>query len=362
MSSTTELKAEKAEVTETVLIIGAGASFEAGLPLGQDLKNDIRDILNIDMNESGRIVTGGGGSRYLANAINQLVKSHEDRFVESTKYVDACREIRGALPLANSIDGYLGSHSGNSYIANCGKMGIVEAILRAEEKSKLFVDLDRTYAELDLVRLESTWFARFFKKLASGNSLDHFVKRLSACCFVIFNYDRCVEHFLFHSIQKYYPVTAEKAGEILRAITFVHPYGKVGALPWEQKNGSVRFGEGESQWNLPVLSGQIRTVSEGIVLHADIELAKEAIAEARQLVFLGNAMHKPNLDIIRPDIPCSPKQMIATSHGIPKFEAEQKERLMSHFFVAEAEDIEIRFENLTCDQLFIEFGNLFLPE
>jgi hypothetical protein len=59
---------------------------------------------------------------------------------------------------------------------------------------------------------------------------------------ISFNYDRCLEHFLFNALQRLYDVDAKKAADICNNAQIFHPYGAVGALPYQNKNNSVCFG------------------------------------------------------------------------------------------------------------------------
>jgi hypothetical protein len=49
--------------------------------------------------------------------------------------------------------------------------------------------------------------------------------------FIVFNYDRCIEHFIFHAAQSYYGVDPGRAAQFVAAISFYHPYGSIAPLP-----------------------------------------------------------------------------------------------------------------------------------
>ena len=60
--------------------------------------------------------------------------------------------------------------------------------------------------------------------------------------FVIFNYDRCVEHFLINALARSYSVPNADAVFIVDALKILHPYGSIGDLK------SVPFGIDRLDW------------------------------------------------------------------------------------------------------------------
>ena len=81
---------------------------------------------------------------------------------------------------------------------------------------------------------------------------------------ISFNYDRCLEHFLFNALQRLYDVDAKKAADICNNAQIFHPYGAVGALPYQNKNNSVCFGGDQTGNTYVALASQIRTYTEEI--------------------------------------------------------------------------------------------------
>ena len=58
---------------------------------------------------------------------------------------------------------------------------------------------------------------------------------------VNFNYDRCVEHFLFHAMQAWSLKDEREIAELMKGLNIYHPYGSVGDLPWQSGDG-IEFG------------------------------------------------------------------------------------------------------------------------
>ncbi len=120
-----------------LFIVGAGASNEVGLPVGDVLKRAIASLLDFEFDGFDRL---SGGDSAIYNALSTKV---QDRFVnldDIKKYITAAWKIRDAMPLEKSIDHYIDTQRGDNFIESCGKLAIVKSILRAERDSNLFYD------------------------------------------------------------------------------------------------------------------------------------------------------------------------------------------------------------------------------
>ncbi|MCD4813844.1 hypothetical protein K8S19_09170 [bacterium] len=135
---------------KTVFIIGAGASAEVGLPVGNLLKLQIAGLLNI---EYDHVQTKG--DRKIGEALENKFASVQGAL---QKHVEAARCIRNALPSAPSIDNFIDSHRGNESIELCAKLAIIRSILTAEKNSMLFVDSSKP---MDFRKLEKNGLATF---------------------------------------------------------------------------------------------------------------------------------------------------------------------------------------------------------
>lgn len=176
--------------TKTLFIVGAGASVDAGFPTSEDLRADIRTLLNL------------GFDRYQTNPGDDLIEAvARDRFDESIEELDALHDaaqnIRSGLLQAGSIDTYIHNHSGNEKIALLGKLAIVRAILKRENQSwlnpkqhKLPVHMFETDA------FRKSWYSRFQRLLLDDVAPDDLHSIFQNLSFIVFNYDRCIENFL----------------------------------------------------------------------------------------------------------------------------------------------------------------------
>lgn len=138
--------------------------------------------------------------------------------------------IRDAMPQALSIDNYLDAHSSDEKIELCGKLAIVECILEAERQSRLFFKLPEA-SGIDMSGLNETWYANFFQLLTENVRKEDVGKVFENVSFIVFNYDRCIEHFLVYATANYYRITIENAQQLVSKLTLLHPYGVVGRLP-----------------------------------------------------------------------------------------------------------------------------------
>ena len=146
------------------------------------------------------------------------------------------------MPQAESIDNYLDAHAGNHQMELCGKLAIVRSILVAEGQSLLHFKRERVNSRPNFKVLESTWYNGFFRLLVKNCRKADLPARFASVVLVVYNYDRCIEHFLYHALQNYYGMEDSEAADLVSAIALFRPYGSIGHLPWQQDQMSVEFG------------------------------------------------------------------------------------------------------------------------
>ena len=204
-----------------------------------------------------------------------------------------------------SIDNFIDAHKGNKEVELCGKLAIVRSILQAEKSSKLSLNRPNKYKDdkLNFVPLEDTWFNVFWQCISESCQAEELEERLSSIVLIVFNYDRCIEHFLYHSIRNYYGLSDDNAASLVTSMRIFHPYGMVGSLPWTGGQAQMEFGAEPNSQDLIRLAEQIKTFTEGTNPKAsDILEIRRQVATADILVFLGFAYHKQNLELLkRPD-------------------------------------------------------------
>jgi hypothetical protein len=75
--------------------------------------------------------------------------------------------------------------------------------------------------------LTETWFIKFMHVLGRGVSKENAREIFDRVSFIIFNYDRCVEYFLRHALQRLYGISEQEASDIVSELHIIHPYGAV---------------------------------------------------------------------------------------------------------------------------------------
>lgn len=336
-----------------LFVVGAGASKEVGLPIGSELTETIAKKIDIRFDDFGdRLISG---EPEIVSALREHVKADDGRAGDINPYLHAGWLIRDAMPQAPSIDDFIDAHQGDERVNLCGKLAIVRSILEAEENSGLYFgdrDLPR---KPDFSRVSETWYNRFMQILTDGCQKEQIVTRFESISFISFNYDRCIEHFLFHALQNYYGIEAGEAGEFMGALNIYHPYGLVGHMPWQDRQDATEFGAGISGMTLLRRSQQIKTYTEQIEDDAAISEMRLAVQKADTIVFLGFAFHKQNMTLIKPDKHCKVKSVYATALSISSSDCEVV-RAQIVEFVGKLPEAAIYLENnLDCNALFNEY-------
>lgn len=327
----------------TLFILGAGASAEVGLPTGPGLALDIRNRLDVTFDSFGRLKA----ARDDELAIN-IFQSNRPAVRE---YASAFRTIREGILLSSSIDDFLNIHSGNGHLVEAGKAAIVSAILQAEAASDLYVDRSNDNNKLDYVKIAESWFLKFMRVLGPGIVARDAEFALDAISFIVFNYDRCLEHFLSYALRDLYGVSKPDALKMVEGTTIIHPYGSIGTLE------KVPFGGGQNRrFDYLALGNEIRTYAEQFDAGAVNTRIQKAIAEAECIVFLGFAYHDQNMTLLKPEAHLDGRHVFGTAFGMSEADKHVVIGQLSQFFAtfpgARPTDY-IRIEStLRCSGLF----------
>ena len=263
------------------------------------------------------------------------------------------------MPQSISIDNFLDAHQGDRKLVFCGKLAIVRAILEAERSSLLYFDARNPNGRMKFSEISNTWFTALFRLLTENCRPDQIEERLSHIEFVVFNYDRCLEHFLHNSLMNYYGFELEKAAETVNKINIYHPYGTVGTLPWCNRDKAINYGAIPSSEQLIDLARQINTFTEGTDPKiSEINNIRKSIAKSTIVLFLGFAYHRQSLEIIQNKEKSHHKltkvHYYGTALGISKSDCDVIRERLSALERVPINKIFIRNE-LTCTQLFNEY-------
>jgi len=272
---------------KSLFILGAGASRELNMPTGIELKDLLIGALSAQT-EGNRIVPNDP----LMFQILQNI-SPTSMFTSGGTF-EASQRIKTGLVTARSIDNLLEAHMSDALAVRVGKAAICRTIMRAEGTS-LLASPGKGMPP-DLSSASNTWYGKFLQLIVDGTKFDKLSEKLKRLTVVTFNYDRTLEHFLYHAISEYYGVARSSVPEVLSSLRIIHPYGTAGRLPWQEVAGSVEFGADVGSGDLLRLSEGIVTFSEGSSEELGIDWSL-----TRRIVFLGFAYHRINMQFLFPE-------------------------------------------------------------
>jgi len=296
----------------TVFVIGAGANTEIGMPSGDELKTKIAEILEFTP-EDGDILSGNDT---ICDALNLYSRDPPGRLntMRLDRLINAATDISRAMPLSISIDNFIDARRGDPQIAFCGKLAIVSTIFEAEYNCALSVINNKNVQDeiakglvnprtvesaidAETERLNRSWYPLLFQKITEGCSIEELAGRLNDISFIIFNYDRCFEYFMYLSLMTYYNIGHDKAKEIVQQLHINHPYGTVDKL-WNNR-GYLTFGKTPNSEKLISLAQNIKTFTESVDQEKDSNNRIQYLVErADRIIFLGFAYYTQNLDVL----------------------------------------------------------------
>lgn len=280
---------------KTVIVVGAGASSEVGLPTGAELKADVANKLSfefeLDQWRQSRMIKG---DPYIANFLNAL---RANSVVKSDPF-KAAKKLSVILPQGLSIDTVLDNHSDDETMTVCGKCGIFSSIIQSERKSSLFHSTDTTASSFDFKRSEDSWFHFFFMLLTEGAHQTRVKDIFKNLTFIIFNYDRCIEYYLCEALLNYYRLDSIEVTNIVKELKIFHPYGTIGKLNWRDSGTELDVSFGSENYNLLTADKTIKTFSERVDGNSGLVGIQKEIQEAETLIFLGFAFHEQNMQLL----------------------------------------------------------------
>ena len=274
--------------SETVFIVGAGASAEAGLPIGTGLTSKIASLLDLHV-ELGRVIRG---DETVYNTLRQLVQS--DQKYKDNKFIGSGQAVAEAMQLALSIDTFLESHASNEEFILLGKLGIVRSI-QIEERESLLGPIKQNGLPRGIKELANTWYYSLARQLFTGVPVEEPERAFENVSFIVFNYDRCLQAFLAKALQVYFQIDEQAAMAILAEVKILHPYGSLGSIFPGQRQ--VPFAP--ANLNLLEAANRIKTFSESA--DSDVmETAKAWVNKAQTQVYLGFGFHEQNMELLSP--------------------------------------------------------------
>jgi hypothetical protein len=274
-----------------VFVVGAGASAEYNLPVGDTLKSRIGSAVHFQFRFGSELVNGDPS--LWENVRLQCNGDHK----RMALYSEGGNELARTISAFPSIDEALHYWSDRPEIIELGKAAIAQGIINAEHNSGLSKWPDRQKQGADAAQFDHCWLWPLFSMALSATTKNDIEGIFDNVTFINFNYDRVIEHYLFQALQLRGGVTESIAAKIIDSIEMIRPYGHLGPLDW-QNNGCFPFGRLANRATYFKAAQSIRTYTEQ---HQDSSLDKRidaALSRAALVLFLGFGFHSQNLMLL----------------------------------------------------------------
>ena len=177
--------------TQTLFILGAGASAPFGYPTSVGLRNSI---------------LSRGNDPTILQALNYMNDDPKPFEKEFNRFLDEF-----ARSSVYSIDSFL---EYRTEFMEVGKINIAAFLINHEEDRNLRLATDKN------------WYMYLYDRLKV--SFDEFDK--NNISFITFNYDRSLEQFLFEAVLCRFGKSPKECAEKLKSIPIVHLYGQLDPL------------------------------------------------------------------------------------------------------------------------------------
>lgn len=315
--------------SNTVFVVGAGASAEAEMPLGTALTAEIAKLLSFEFEFAQNLKQG---DHVIYQAIRRLVQNGG---WDGNQFIGSGRSVAEAMDLALSIDTFLESHRNNREFVKLGKLGIVRAISIAESHSLMRYGSDG-HTPFRISSLSDTWYYSLARQLFTGVPASKPEMAFINVSFIVFNYDRCLQTFLIRAAENYFRLSHQDAETLISRVRIVHPYGTIGSIFAGSEN-FIPFGSQEFDVN-PV-SDRIRTFSEACDQSAMIQ---QWLFDAETVIFLGFGFHDQNVALLdisdHLDVDRGPvRRVFATTKGMSTSDASWVVSRIAHALRGEPE-------------------------
>lgn len=331
----------------TTFVVGAGASKEADLPVGEELANTIASLLHFEFEFGQR--TKGDETFFRA-----MVHHTKGREVLNS-FLKTARQISIGVRRVKSIDNYIETHRQDDQIATLGKAAIAYSILQAERNSRLWID-PGSKRSTPFESVLNTWYVRFGQQLVEQVSLADLDRLFENINIICFNYDRCIEEFLTYWLCEVYAIDRQRSRQIIGTLPIVRPYGKVADL------ANVPFGDDSSLAAIFNYVGSIKTYSEQIQDAEIMDAIGNAMSKAEVIVFLGFGFNSPNMRVLKQVGSWSARRILASAYNLSESDqrhiANELEDLTKARRRVATSKIDVN-RLCTCSGLFVEYGRAF---
>ena len=264
----------------TTFIIGAGGGVPYGLPSGLRLVSNLCITAYADIHQSMDVTRA-----------------------EYARFADTLRKSQ-----LYSIDEFLAHHQ--EEWGELGRRAIAAWLLPGEDQAQIKCVDSETAPHDGRYPVPPTmkrghWLRHLWNKLKTPELNGLASNEVN---FVVFNYDRLLEQYLWTAIQNTYPGhNVEEYAHVMSTFRIMHPYGTLGRFDYGRHEDGHSIGDGE-----PVAFGSrtadaihaaaksIRIIPEHRVEKDPFEDARRMMHESKRLIFLGFGYERINM--IRLDV------------------------------------------------------------
>jgi hypothetical protein len=272
--------------TETVLVLGAGASVPFGFPTGAEL----RQKLCLEMRAG--------------HSIHELLR---DSGQDTSLIGRLCEEFeRSGI---NSIDAFIAFRPEYQKL---GELAIAAALVPLEDYSKLM--------NVGGKQGNSDWYQLLWNEMLAGVSEPKDVLQ-NKVRFITFNYDRSLEQYLLYAIRHTFELDQNAAFDVLRQIPIQHVYGSLGNYHPED---GFRYERYKKSALLEVLSNATQTIKTVPAVRGPIDpISVEWLSKAQRVFVMGFGFDATNCSRIGLTEACSlssrkttPREIFASAYHL----------------------------------------------
>ena len=294
--------------TETVILLGAGASMPYDFPSGRTLLFEIARSLN-----EGILHIKRGGDPDYAPLVYRSIIEHKIARQSIEFFAEDLSKT-----MQPSIDSFLEMYP--EYV-EMGKVAIAASLIPHVSLGNI---TSRNQQDIK-------WYEYFFNLLGS----PHNIVRMKQLSIVTFNYDRSLEYFLFNAFMNSYHLDSTQAIDLMKRIPIIHIYGELGLPTFFSKDGR--------DYDTKVDIENIKKCVEGIKIMPEIEDSHSALgdvhkvlSEAGKLIVIGFSYHPVN--VIRLKLGETYKgKVVGTVKGMEDGEVLRVRKTLYQYSIHEAE-------------------------
>jgi len=269
--------------SKIVFILGAGASYSYGFPIGSKLVDEIVQF-----------TSNGPGISFLKN-----FNIGENKILEFSKLLRDSNTPSIDLFIANQTE----------LNSNIAKFSIAKIIGDSNPVKPRPINQND-----DWYRLIFNQMIDRFENIGSNN-----------ISFITFNYDTSLENFIYSSLRALYSKEdVLQLNKMISQINFIHVYGSIDDCPWNKNDYTIPVLNSHSTFeDILNLSRRIKTIHEGSFDNNSILKAKVLIRNASKIYITGFGYSRSNISILGLDdssVVIDQKKIIGNSFGLGKAE------------------------------------------